>query len=151
MENPRNPVASANFAEPDRLRRPWGVWVVFLFMVVSAAWVFIALALIYLGKVGLNPAQRAYFENLGAFEYLVSLSLVTINLVGAILLFRLRKASVPLFGAALAINLADTARAAMTSNYVQTLGGAPAAFGGLIIPVAVLLYAAWLRKKGVLH
>jgi hypothetical protein len=145
------PTVASTITDTHR-KRPWLVWIILLFDVVGLLLILLGLAAIYSGRVPLNAAQRTYYANLGIFDHLATLALGTINLIASISLFRLRASAVPLFGVALVLNFALSIRAALTSNWLESLGrdGRVGASLGLIIALAVLLYALRLRHKGIL-
>jgi hypothetical protein len=139
-------------APSTAVKRPVLVWVIFLFYLVATLSTFAGLFLIYSGRVAMNSAQQAYFAQLTIFDHLATVLLVSINLVAAIMLFRLRRTAVALFAAALALNLILTLRAMLNSNQLDIFQQSGAGvLAGLITALVVLLYSLRLLRRAVLY
>jgi hypothetical protein len=133
-------------------KRPVAVWLIFLFYVFSFCWTLLGFVLIHTGVVPLNEAQQTYFARLTIFDHATTVILIATNVTAAILLFRLRKTAVPLFAAAVALNLGLTIRAVFGSNWVEAIGHRGlAGYLGWCIILAVLLYTVSLRSRGILR
>jgi hypothetical protein len=133
------------------VKRPVLVWVIVLFYLAATLSTFTGLFFIYSGRLVMNSAQQAYFAHLTIFDHLATVFLVSINLVAAIMLFRLRRTAVALFAAALALNLILTLRAMLSSNQLDVFQQSGAGvLAGLIIAAAVLLYSIRLLRKAIL-
>lgn len=133
-------------------RRPFGVWVVSAFYVLSTGWTLLSFALIFDGTIKISPAQEAYFASLTGLDWFFSLAIGAIGFSAAVCLFLLRRVAVALFSAALVLNLAFTALHVMRTSWSEAIGGAGlvGALIGWLILVAVILYARRLAKQGVL-
>jgi|GraSoiStandDraft_46_1057282.scaffolds.fasta_scaffold294120_1 hypothetical protein len=100
----------------------------------------------------MNSAQQAYFASLTIFDHLATILLAFINIVAAVLLFRLRRTAVVLFAAALTLNVILSARALLTSNWFNTFDETGASvLAGVITALAVLLYSIRLRRRAILY
>jgi len=138
-------------AQP-RGKRPKLVWIVFLFYLISVGYTGLSFFLVYSGSIPVTPEQARYFQNLSAFDYTITALSSLLNLAGAIALFQLRKIAFHLFTAALVVAILQTLIHAITTNFVNALGG-PGAIGILIaygVLAAVCLYAWKLKARGVL-
>ena len=134
------------------VKRPVLVWVIFLFYLAATLSTFAGLFLIYSGRVAMNSVQQAYFAHLSILDHLATVLLVSINLVGAVMLFRLRRTAVTLFAAALALNLILTLRAMLSSRQLDVFQqSAAGVLTGLIIALAVLLYSIRLLRRAILY
>jgi hypothetical protein len=118
-ESPDVPVA----LDSSNPRRPFAVWLIFLFYLLASAWTALGLALIYMGMIPLNESQRTYFANLTIFDHATTAILAAINIAAVIFLFRLRKTAIPLMAVALALNSALTVRTVLNSNWTTAIGG----------------------------
>jgi len=125
------------------------VWIIFTFYVAATLVVLFGLFAIYSGRVPLDPGEKEYFQNLTIWDHLITAVAGATNLTAAILLIRLRKSAVPLFGLGLALNVGLTIRAAIRSNWLQ-LSGSGAGLVGLGLAFLILLYSMWLKQKEVL-
>ena len=133
-------------------RRPRGVWIISGFYLLSVGWTLLSFALTYSGAIRINAAQRAYFANLGILDYLSTILVSLLTLTATVLLFRLRKMAVLLFGVALALNIAIALLQAFTTNLTQALGGSGLlgmVFAWIILG-AVVVYARKLDQSGLL-
>jgi hypothetical protein len=107
----------------------------------------------YTGTIPLSAAQHAYFRSLGVVDYLGSVGIGVLNVVGVVKLFRLRKSAVSILSTSLALNAAFTLFNLLQGSFVQAIGGSGlvGALLGLILLASVFLYARRLRKDGVLN
>jgi hypothetical protein len=137
--------------DDPRTKRPFGVWVILLLYIVAAVSALLGFALLFTGKVELNPAEKAYFANLSIFDHASTVVLGAINMTAAILLFRLRKAAVLFFCIGFVLNLVLTVRAVFGSNWTEAMGGSVNPFWALLAAFAIVLYAMRLAHRGILH
>lgn len=134
-------------------KRPTLVWVISIFLFLSAAWTLFSFFLIFSGAVPLDAASQAYFASIGFFDWLVTGAIFALNLSAAIALFMLRKVAVNLFIGAFAINILSTVVTVFRTNWTEALGSS-GLLGVLIgwgIALAIIFYARSLAQKGVLH
>ena len=133
-------------------RRPKWIWAVAGWYGLSVVWSLLSFALIHTGAIPLNAAQQAYFTSLGIVDYLGSVCVGLLSVVGAVQLFRLRKSAVPAFSTALGLNTAFMLLHVLRGSFAEAVGGAGlvGALLGLILLAFIRLYARRLRKQGVL-
>lgn len=133
-------------------RRPLGVWLVFAFYVLAVIWTLLSFTLIFGGAITVAPEQKAYFESLTAFDWILSLAIGVIGVSAAVCLFLLRRVAIVLLSVALALNVAAIAVGIFWSNWAESLSsaGLVGALLGLVIDVAVILYAHRLAMREVL-
>lgn len=137
---------------PSNVRRPRLVWAILVWYAFGAVVVLLGFASIYSGSLPMTREQKVYFGNLTVFDHVTTALLGGINITAAILLFRLRRSAVQWFAVGLALSVALTIRAVLTSNWIQAVQqrGVSGYLLGLGLGFAVLAYAIGLRKKGVL-
>ena len=121
-------------------KRPLGVWLILAFYVLGMGFV--------------------CFEVLSFASYLPNLKILALNaifvsalnLTGAVLLFRLRKAAVMLFAVAFIYSIAAIIPSALRSNWktidLANLGDMAI---GILVSLAILSYAMRLRQRGILR
>ena len=140
----------SNVAESKK--RPGWVWAISIFSFFSAAFTLFGFYLIYSGKIPLQPAQKAYFESLTFVDMSLTILIGLTNLIGAVLLFRLRKQSFYLFAISLVANLSMTAWHIFSKGFIAAMpsGGLIGMLIGWGMLVAVCVYTKKLEKTGVL-
>jgi hypothetical protein len=160
-----NPTLSASFLNEEEIdmnldvakkkKRPIGVWIIFLFFLFSVGSTVFGYYLIYSGKTTLLPSEKAFFDGLTHIDVVLSLFIGLGNLIGATLLFFLRKRAFYFFATSLFVNLlvflwycfSDKGKvffAAVSS------GGLIGMVIALAILIAICLYAKGLEKKDIL-
>jgi hypothetical protein len=119
-------------------KRPVGVWLILAFYVLGMGFVSVELVRVV-----------SYFPSLGVIA-LASIFVCALNVTGAILLFLLRKTAVLLFAIALVLSTAASVPELVNWRAIgfTNLGGAAI---GLLISLAILLYAIRLRQRGILR
>jgi hypothetical protein len=137
-------------------KRPVWVWIISIFMLLSAGWTLLIPHLLVMkaGSVPLNfnPARQAYFSDLTTVDDSLSLLVAFANLIGAITLFLLRKVAVYFFASVLFANLTLTAWNALTKSSTAAISG-PGFVGAIMgwaLLTAICLYSWKLSKAGVL-
>jgi hypothetical protein len=138
---------------PIAVKRPALVWVISIFYILSAGWVVLSFALIHSGAIPLNEAQQEYFRSQTILDYGSTVVIGALNLVGAILLFLLKKPAFHLFATAFGVGLAFTAYQIVAKNWLGAIGG-PGLVGAVIgwgISIAIIVYAKRLISRGVLR
>ena len=131
------------------MKRPAIVWTICIFYLFSAGWTLLSYLLIYLRLIPLNEVQEAYFRSLTTFHYVSTTVIAASNLVGAILLFRLKKEAFQFFVAAFVISLAMTGYEIVAKNWIGAIGG-PGLVGtvsGWGISVAIIIYSKRLATS----
>jgi len=131
------------------MKRPAIVWTICVFYLFSAGWTLLSYLLIYLRLIPLNEVQDAYFRSLTTFNYVSTTVIAASNLVGAILLFRLKKEAFQFFVAAFVISLAMTGYEIVAKNWIGAIGG-PGLVGtvfGWGTSVAIIIYSKRLATS----
>jgi len=139
--------------EPVLRKRPKLVWIISIFYILSAGWTVLSFALIYSGSIPINEAQKAYFASQNIFDIILTLTMGSLNFLGAILLFLLRRHSFHCFLTAFSLGIIMTAYHIMFKNWLDAIGG-PGLVGALIgwiISVAIILYSNKLIKNEILR
>ncbi len=132
-------------------KRPIGVWIISLFYWFST--VFLLWGTFSM-LFGLLPLPKA-----GLFtgvEAALSAATLVSNIIGATLLFLLRKQALVLFAGALLLNMADTIWRIASNAEIHAVSGS-GVFGtalgqglGLATVLFVCMYVWWLIRRGVL-
>ena len=137
---------------PEIRKRPKLVWIITMFYIISAGWMLLSFALIYSGAIPINEAQRAYFDSQNIFDIILTLSMASLNVLGAILLFLLKRHSFHCFLTAFSIGLFMTVYHILFKNWLAAIGGSGlvGAFIGWIISIAIILYSNKLIKSKIL-
>ena len=121
-------------------KRPFGVWLILTFYVFATCFLYIELL-----------SLVSYFPNLGVLV-IGALAGGAINIIAAVLLFRMRRSAVVLFGISFVFSTAMTIRGLVGSNWkamdAANLGGTTI---GWLIALAIFLYALKLRQRGILQ
>jgi len=136
---------------PVRKRTGW-IWAISIFYLFSVDWTLLSFVLIYTGTISVNPAQRAYLDNLSTFDLGITVLIGLLNLSGVVALFVLNRVAVKLFVVALVASVLVALWHAAAKGWLQALGG-PGFMGTMIgfgIAAAVCIYAWKLTKKGIL-
>jgi hypothetical protein len=121
-------------------KRPLGVWLVLAFYVLGMGFVCFEVW-----------SFAAYLPNLKILA-LNAVLVSVLNLTGAVLLFRLRKAAVIFFAVSFVYSTAASIPGVLRSNWkavdVTSLGEMAI---GLLVSLAILFYAMRLRQRGILR
>ncbi len=139
-------------AEDLGRKRTWWIWAISIFYLLSAGWSVLSFVLIYSGTISVNPAQRAYLDDLSPFDLAISVLIGLCNLSGAVALFNLNRVAFKLFVTAFSASVLFVLWHAATTGLLEALGGAES-IGTMIgygISAAVCLYVWKLTKSGVL-
>ena len=132
--------------------RPLGIWLICGFYLLSVGWTIFAFVLVFGEEIPLTASQKAYFESLSLFDWLFSLAIGATGISAAVCLFLLRRLAISLFTIHLGLSIGSTAFAIWRTNFAEAVGGAGlvGAVVGLLIPIAIIVYAQKLAKRGVL-
>jgi hypothetical protein len=129
-------------------KRPVWVWVIAVYLALSASFTAFSYYAVFSGKIPVAPAQQAYFAALTPLDHAMTAVIFICVVCGGVSLFLLRKIAVQFFIAALVCNASLT--------LWQALGGRPVPAGligiivGLLLVLSITLYAANLAKKHIL-
>lgn len=136
---------------PRQERSVW-IWAASLWFLFSATLTLISLYSFRMGIVSVDDKQKAYFEAMTSFDYVATTTLASLNLLGAVFLFLLRKPAPYLFSAAFALNVLFTTWHAMGKGMLSVIsaGHLTSFVFGLAIQLAVCIYCWRLTKQRVL-
>jgi len=133
--------------------RPVWVWLISIFYILTNSSSLLSYALIHFEVFTLSEPQMAYFENLTAIDYVLSIGNSVLVITAAAFLLSMKKASVNLFGAAFILNFITTALQVNKINFNESLKvpGLLAMFVGVALVFGVYLYCRRLNMRGLLH
>lgn len=136
----------------EKTVRPTLVWLVAILLFFGAAYTLLSSWLVYSGSVPVSAEARAYLDSLSFFDHAATVFTATMNLLGAVALFLLRKAALYLFCAGLLANTSLFVWHMVNRDLGVALGGAgvSGALVGWSVLALVCLYAWRLTKSEVL-
>jgi len=112
------------------------------------------------GFLPVRPEQQAVMQAMSAADYVVALVIGTLQMVGATLLWRLRRQALPVLMLGLTLSTANSVRVFMKPDIISIFSplglagvfviGFTVVFG-LVISAAILAYTWRLYRGGVLH
>ncbi len=134
-----------------RPTRPALVWLISIALGLMASAASLVLVWLLFAKPALlAPQARFARESLSAFDW-ASLFVMSVTLLTSmVMLFRLRKSSVHVFGLYVALGLLGTAWYAMTPGQESYFDLGVTLFVGMPVAIVVLLYMLRLKKRAVL-
>ena len=134
-------------------KRPFFVWLIAIFYLLSTPFTLLSLSLVLSGTLPLTPEQEAYFSSLSTLDYLFSFAIGLTGFTGAVALFFLRRVALYLFCGSFALNVLMSIWHLMTRDFLSALpgGGLLGFILGLGILAAVCLYTWKLTRAGVLR
>jgi len=138
---------------PDRPRRPLPVWIIFLFYTISSVYSSLSVFLITSGAVDLPPEQQAYVAKFTTFDMVIGYVVSAITVVGAFLLFRLKKAAVRTLFLAFGVNLFSSAVFYLRNDPTRVIDPSGLLYqaGGIALFGVVCFYARHLAQNDVLR
>ena len=135
--------------EPVKLSRPFGVWVVTIYVGISAIFNLVAIVSTNLGMIPLDKSVQAYIR-LSVLDQGMIAILLFLSIAKGIALFRLRKYAFGLFLLAFIVNGAFLIFRWQAMRTALPLGGETALFTSPVIGFVILLYVWTLYLKEVL-
>ena len=135
--------------EPVKLSRPFGVWVVTIYVGISAVFNLVAIVSTNLGMIPLGKSEQAYIR-LSVLDQGMIAILLFLSIAKGIALFRLRKYAFGLFLLAFIVNGAFLIFRWQAMRTALPLGGETALFTSPVIGFVILLYVWTLYLKEVL-
>jgi hypothetical protein len=121
-------------------KRPFGVWLILTFYVFATCFLYIELL-----------SLVSYFPNLGILV-LGAITGGAVNIIAAVLLFRLRRSAVVLFGISFMFSTVMTIRSLIGSNWkAMNAANSGGIAIGWLIALAIFLYTLKLRQRGILQ
>ena len=133
--------------------RPKWVWVISILYVLGGAWSLFFTTMMQTGAIPTPPEARAYYGSLGVEDYALTFLTTTLNLIGGVLLFRLRAKALVFLAAAVGSSLLTLLYQWWTGSLGRMLVG-PSGFGlfiGIGVALAVVAYVHRLKVRGVLR
>ena len=135
-----------------RPRRPLPVWIIFLFYSISSIYSILSVFLITSGAFDMTPEQQAYVARFTTFDMVIGYIVAAVTIIGAFLLFRLKKAAVPTLFLALGVNIFSSAIFYLKNDPTTVIDPSGLLYqaGGMVLFAVVCLYARHLARHGVL-
>jgi hypothetical protein len=130
--------------------RPFGVWVVTIYVGFSAVFNLVAIVGTNLGMIPLDKSAQPYIR-LTVLEQGMIAILLILNIAKGIALFRLKKYAFGLFLLAFIVNGSFLIFRRQAMRTALPLGGETALFTSLVIGLMVLLYVWVLDLKEILQ
>lgn len=139
-------------SDMPRTRRPFLVWIIFFFYLVSSVQVVMSMFFIAAGGEGLSPEQQAVIAQFSMFDRIIGYVNAAVTLVGVTLLLKLRRQAVSVLAVAFALNIFSTAVVWFKTDLAARLSdkGLLAQALGIAIFGMVVFYAWRLDRRGVL-
>jgi hypothetical protein len=134
-------------------KRPFLVWVISVFLTISAIWAFLFYTQIFTGPIPITGELRQYLENLTIAKHIrISLSIVA-NVACAIYLFQLRKVAFYIFCVIFSLIVYKNLFHFFDKEWVNAVGleGVIALTLGLALYSAICFYLWKLKVNGVLR
>ena len=127
------------------------MWVISIALGLMAGITSLVLAWLLLADPALlDPRARFARESLSAFDWGSLFAMSAMLLTSMVMFFRLRKSSVYLFGAYLAVGILGSAWYATTAPHEPYFDLRVTSFSGIPAAIAVLGYMLWLKKRALL-
>lgn len=142
-----------NVTRAESRKRSKLVWIIAIFFILSAGWTLLSFILIHSGAIPINEAQKAYYDSQNIFDIILTLAMCSINILGAFLLFLLKRHAFHCFLTAFSIGLLMTVYHIIFKNWLVAIGG-PGLVGtliGWIISISIILYSNKLIKREILR
>jgi hypothetical protein len=134
-------------------RRPKWVWVIAVLYVFGGLWSLFITTMMHSGAIRTPPEARAYYDSLSTLDYTLTFLTTALNVIGGILLFRLRAKALAFLAAAVVSSLLTLLYQSFTGALGRMLSG-PGGYGlfvGISVALAVIAYVHRLKVKGVLR
>ena len=134
-------------------KRPILVWVILLFIVFSGGFGTLSIILVHSGTVPMEPEAQAYFDQLTLLDHFLTITLGILNIIGAILLFRLKSLSCYIFSAAFLVNALMHIWHILNKGWIEAVAsmeGYTGAYYGLGIALLIVGYSWFLKSRRVL-
>jgi hypothetical protein len=142
---------STAMSEQSSPKRPVLVWIICIFYLIATFFTALSLFLVISGRVPASPEQASFFSNLKPIDYLLSVTIMFLNICGVIALFGLRKEALYLFLASLGVNIASYASLFTTTNAETLSANIGSILFGWLLAGAVCFYTWRLKTSGVLR
>ena len=133
-----------------KLSRPFGVWVVTIYIGISVVFNLVAIVSTDLGMIPLDKSTQAYVRLTVLDQEMIAI-LLFLSIAKGIALFRLKKYAFGLFLLAFMVNGSFLIFRRQAMRTALPLGGETALFTSLVIGFMVVLYAWVLDLKEILQ
>jgi hypothetical protein len=146
-----NQIVSSTNREKKQ-KRPIFVWIISIFYILSVGFTLLSFILMYGGVIPINDAQQSYFSSLSLLDIAPSIIAGFLNLLGAVLLFLLKRYAFHAFLSAFFISMFITVLHILSKNWIDAIGG-PGSVGasiGWLISIAVIIYSKSLLNRNIL-
>ncbi|GEM_PF-1327876 len=152
VENIENSDASEQVNE--KRKRPILVWLIFIFMILGSGFTTLSIISVSTGMIPLEGEMKTYFEQLSTLDYLLTVTMGILNVIGAVYLFRLKTLSCYLLSIALIINICTTVWHIISKSWLDVMaaqsGGLFGMFLGMGIAFLIVIYSFRLKSKKIL-
>ena len=136
-------------------RRPILVWIISIFCVLATGFSLFSLTLSHAmaSDPDLNDRQREFFASQTALDYVLAAGTILANMVGAIILFFMRRAAFYFFAGSFAVSILHTLYNIAVNDWLGVVGtsGLVIAAIGWGVNLAIVLYVWSLFRKGALR
>jgi len=139
--------------EPALRKRPKLVWVISIYYILTAGFAILTFFLISIGAIQSNALQKVNYDSQSIIENTLLLTLGSLNFLGAIYLFLLRRYAYHCFLIAFAVVLVAYVYHIIFKNWLYVTTGGEMLFAviGLFINIAIILYSKKLINKEILR
>lgn len=134
-------------------KRPILVWLIAVFYGLGALWTLLSFALFFSGRINVPPAEAAYFASLTPIDLTLTVLLAISGLVGAIMLFRLKRSALVFFLIALVLNISYSIWTFLMNPAFRTVAqqSVIGLITGLTVVSLITFYVYRLKKRGLLQ
>lgn len=139
--------------EPVLRKRPKFVWIISIFCLFSTGWTILSFFLIYSGLIPPDEVQKSHFNSQDILVITVTLIMGLLNILGAILLFLLRRHAFHCFVTAFACGILLTVYNMTLRNWTGTIDGPEVLrpLSGWFIYIIGILYSNKLMNDKILN
>lgn len=130
-------------------KRPFFVWVIFVFYMFSIISSAISFFGVHLGVIVVSDEKKAILDSLSFVDNIIGLATLTLNFVGAVALIKLQKTSFYFLASGLAFSILGSLIRYLSHGGwgQQNLG----VFLGGLVSLAICLYVYKIKTHGILN
>lgn len=132
------------------MKRPVGVWIIFLYSLLSAIFTTGSFLLVLSGSFSHSPEVKRLMSAIGPLDYLMFLLSISIFIGGMVSLFRMKKSSFMWYAALAGANVLSFLSMCLTGRITGIGMGVFSVIAGLVIVGAILLYIRRLDSRKLL-
>jgi len=143
---PSGPVAEIDHPSATP-RRPKGVWVISVLYVLGGLWSLFITTMMHSGTIPTPPEAPAYYDSLSTLHYTLTFLTTALNVIGGILLFRLRAQSARISRRRSRV-VAPDAALPIVHRIVRGMLAGPGGYGvfvGISVALAIIAYVHRLK------